>query len=224
MRRPTWPEVRAALLAFHVVAVALLAIPGAGLRSTKGLRSRTLQADVADYAARLGMTPAELTGVIESVAAKALVVQRGLAPFELYAQVTGAKQGWAMFASPQRHPSEVHVEGRGADGRWVFLYRPHDPEATFMGGFMRHNRVRKFTGRFARAARRSNYDGLAAHLARRACMEKEELAEVRVSLWSYPALDRAAVERGERPRGHRERPSLHDCAAVRRSLAHGTTP
>ena len=212
MKRPTWPEVRAALLAFHVLGVALLAIPGAGLRSTKGLSSRTVQADVADWARRLGMTPAELTGVIQAAAEKALVVQRGLAPFELYAKVTGAKQGWAMFASPQRHPSEVHVEGRSGAGPWVYLYRPHDPDADFMDDFMRHNRVRKFTGRFARAARRSHYDGLAAHLARRACAEKEGLTEVRVSLWSYPALDRAAVERRERPRGTYERQTTHACA------------
>jgi len=174
--------------------------------------SRTVQADVGDWAEQLDVDAGELTSSLRAAATTLLVARQVLAPFELYAQLTGAKQGWAMFASPQRHPSEMHVEGRFQGGDWTFLYRPHDEQAAFMSDFMRHNRVRKFTGRFARAAHRSNYDGLAAYLARRACAEKPGLVEVRVALWSYRALDRAAVARGERPHGTYERQRTFPCS------------
>lgn len=224
MGRWTWPEVRAALLAFHVLAVSLLAIPGASINSARGLQSRTVQADVADWAGWLGVERAELSGTLRSLLDAYVAARWVLAPFEIYGQLTGAKQGWAMFASPQRHPSELHIEGRFAEGPWVFLYRPHDDQATFMGDFLRHNRVRKFTGRFARAARSSHHDGLAAYLARRACEEKQGLTEVRVALWSYPALDRAAVARGERPRGKYERQKVYLCADLARGEPAAAAP
>lgn len=204
---------RAALLAVHVLAVALLALPGASISSARGLKSRTVQADIADWAGSLGVEPAELTGWLRSLIRAYVGARWVLKPFERYAQLTGAKQGWAMFASPQRHPSELHIEGRVGDGPWELLYRPHDDKAAFMADFLRHNRVRKFSGRFARSARRSNYEGLADYVARRACEEREDLTEVRVALWSYRALDRAAVARGERPKGSHEKARTHTCPA-----------
>jgi hypothetical protein len=213
MRRPTWPEIRAALLLFHVVSVAAMSIPGAGITSTRGLSSRTVQADLDDWGAQLDMEPGEMTRTVKTAAGVLLRVRKVLWPFQEYGRITGAKQGWAMFASPQRHPSEVHVEGRRERGAWTLLYAPEDEKATLMRSFMRHNRVRKFTGRFARAARGSNFDGFAAYVAREACAKVPEVAEVRVSLYSYKALERAAVARSEDPKGRYERPRVFPCAA-----------
>jgi hypothetical protein len=199
-------KLRAALLAFHVLAVIALSLPGAQIARSARWNSRLMRQDVADWAAalnRLGIhvAPEELRRRLHALATSYVVVRSELvAPFALYAQVTGARQGWAMFASPQRRPSELHVDGITAQGLRP-LYRPHDSHAAFMADYFLNNRMRKFQGRFARAMRDQYYEDFAKFVAKRAFVQYPELSEVRVALYSYAALPPERVRAGARPEG-----------------------
>jgi hypothetical protein len=123
-----------------------------------------------------------------------------LAPFSFYATVTGARQSWSMFASPQRRPSEFHVDGLTKSG-WEPLYRPHDPAATLLSDYLLHNRMRKFQGRFARAMNEQNYEDFARFIAKRMLEERSDVSEVRIALYGYAALPPERVRNGESPAG-----------------------
>ncbi len=204
------PKLRATLLAFHVVAVIALSLPGPQVASSARWNSRLMQKDMADWAAQLraigiNVTAEEFGRGVRSLAEGYVALRNQIvSPFDLYARVTQARQGWAMFASPQRHPAELRVDGL-VGGRWQPLVRPHDPEAAFMSDYLRHNRVRKFQGRFARALRNGYYDDFAAFLARRAFHARPDVERVQVSLFSYAALGPEQVRSGQKIEGE----SLH---------------
>jgi hypothetical protein len=201
-----YAKVRAALLAFHVVAVIVLSLPGAQVARSNRWQSRLMRHDLADWAAqleRLGLSVSadELgrtaQGIAEGyVAVRSVVV----APFEAYSSVTKARQGWAMFASPQRHPYEFHVDGLTEHG-WVPLYRPHDERAQFQAGYLLHNRMRKFQGRFARAMKDHYYEDFTAFVAGRALEQNPELRAVWLGLYGYASLPPERVRDGARPSG-----------------------
>lgn len=212
MRLSVSPNLRAALLAFHVVAVLALSLPRGQSPHSKRWESPLMQRDLADWARQLQalgvtMTTEQLKDWAKRFNAAYMELrERLLWPFELYAEVTGARQGWAMFASPQRHPFELHVDAL-ARGEWRPLYRPHDPNAAFMSDFFSHNRIRKFRGRFARVMKGRAYEQFAAFIARRAFEHDASVERVRVRLYAYASLPPERVRVGERPQGtyHHER-------------------
>jgi hypothetical protein len=199
-------KLRAALLAFHVLAVIVLSLPGAQVARSARWNSRLMQKDVADWAAELGklgihVTPSDLQQRLFTLASGYVAIRNELvAPFDLYARVTGARQGWAMFASPQRRPAELHVDGLTAQG-FRPLYRPHDPNAAFMADYFLHNRMRKFQGRFARAMRGQFYEDFTKFVAKRAFERFPEVSQVRIALYGYATLSPELVRAGTRPEG-----------------------
>jgi len=210
---------RAAFVLFHAVSVIALALPG-GLTSEKRWASKTTQRDLADWATRLREMGVEtdkdsLARTLQSLAEGYTGVQRALTmPFGLYARVTLSHQGWTMFASPQRRPYELHVDGRVHD-RWVPLHRPLDPEADVFDGYFEHDRVRKFTARFGKNMVEERYATFARFLAKRAFAARRDLNRVRVSLYVYDTLPPAAAARGDRPNGTYEHALEFDREAVR---------
>lgn len=170
-----------------------------------------MQKDLADWSAQLRalgleIDPERLGQTVRGLA-EGYVAVRGEAvmPFERYARATGARQGWAMFASPQRHPYEFHIDARAdTEADWSPLYRPHDGEASFLSDYLRHNRMRKFQGRFARALRAEYYEDFAAFIARRA-FDDTTATQVRVALYGYATLSPERTRAGERPNGSYDR-------------------
>lgn len=203
---PSYAKLRAALLAFHVVAVVVLSLPGPQVARSNRWQSRLMRQDLADWAAQLQWlgirVSAEELGRTAQGLAESYVAWRGVAvaPFQAYSEVTKARQGWAMFASPQRHPYEFHVDGL-TDRGWTPLYRPHDDEARFLAPYLLHNRMRKFQGRFARAMKDHYYEDFTAFVARRALEENPELRAVWLGLYGYASLPPERVRAGERPSG-----------------------
>jgi hypothetical protein len=202
-------KLRAALLAFHVLAVIVLSLPGAQVARSARWNSRLMQKDVADWAAELGglgvhITPEDLQRRLHAVASSYVALRSELvAPFDLYARVSGARQGWAMFASPQRRPAEFHVDALTAQG-FRPLYRPHDPNAAFMADYFLHSRMRKFQGRFARAMRDQFYEDFTKFVAERAFERFPEISQVRIALYAYATLSPEFVRAGARPEGSYE--------------------
>lgn len=206
---PGWlAKGRAAFVLFHAVSILVLCLP-AGVASETRWASKTTQRDLADWAAKLqglgiDTDKSSLEATLKRLAEGYIDVRRVLArPFGLYTRVTLTYQGWTMFASPQRRPYEIHVDGL-VDGAWIPLHRPLDDTADVFDGYLQHNRVRKFTGRFAKNFSDVNYTDFATFLAKRAFEARPDVERVRVSLYGYttPPPERAA--RGERSDGQYE--------------------
>lgn len=202
----SYAKVRAALLAFHVIAVVVLSLPGAQVARGNRWQSRLMRQDLADWAAQLqklgvSVTAEELGRTAQGIAEGYVAFRSvAVAPFEAYSAVTKARQGWAMFASPQRHPYEFHVDGLTEHG-WTPLYRPHDEQAQFLAEYLLHNRMRKFQGRFARAMKDQYYEDFTAFVARRALEQNPDLRAVWLGLYGYASLPPERVRAGERPTG-----------------------
>ena len=204
--RRAWPQARAALVAGHVLAVVLLGLPSGGVTSEAQWRSKNVKSDFAGWADALravgvDVSEDELAERTRRVAERYVRVRAAVAsPFEIYPKVTGARQGWAMFASPQRHPAELHVdilEGK----RWRPVFRSRSREHRWLATQLDHHRVRKLTGRFGRGFDRRVYDDLARYLSRRAFEDFADARRVRVRLYAWDALPPEEVRAGRAPRG-----------------------
>lgn len=199
---------RAVYVLFHALSIVVLSLP-AGLTSETRWNAKTTQRDLADWATRLrglgvDTTKESLEATLKSLAEGYSGVRGAIAaPFGLYARVTLAHQGWAMFASPVRRPYELHVDGL-ASGAWVPLHRPHDSRADLFAGYLSNDRVRKFTGRFAKSFNEKNYGTFARHLAKVAFAARPDLERVKVSLYGYQTLPPERAARGEEPQGEYE--------------------
>lgn len=205
LHHPAWPHVRAGLIALHVLSLVVLSLPNAGaIHEPSRWKTANARADLRSMAQRLSAwgwstDEHELARTLWSAGDAYLQVQRPLAaPFEIYAELSGSRQGWSMFASPQRHPAELHVDLE-LDGQWQPLYRPRDDAHAWHRDQFEHNRFRKFLGRFARGFHRKHYDEAAAWVAAQALHEHPEATRVRVRLHRYATLPPEQVRAGEQP-------------------------
>lgn len=204
--RTLWPHVRAALVLGHVVAVILLSLPGGGITSKAQWKSDNLRSDVAGWgktlrSAGVDVTDDELAKKTFEVAKSYVDVREVLiAPIRHYPEATGARQGWAMFASPQRHPAEVHVDV--FDGQqWQPVFRPRSDEHRWFADRLDHHRLRKLAGRFARGFRRDVYADLATYLGDKALEDFPNASRARVRLYRWDALRPEEVRAGAVPKG-----------------------
>lgn len=217
LRHPAWPHVRAGLVALHVLSLVVLSLPGEGaVHDPARWKSANARTDLRQWAARLTawgwpIDERGLERVLWSAGDAYLRVQAPLAaPFQAYAELTGSRQGWSMFASPQRHPAELHVDVE-QDGRWVPIYRPQSDAHAWNRDQFEHNRFRKFLGRFARGFHRRHYDEAARWVATKAAREHPAATRVRVSLWRYSTLPPERVRAGEAPDdGRTEHPRVFE--------------
>ncbi|MCH9686875.1 MAG: hypothetical protein K0V04_35905 [Deltaproteobacteria bacterium] len=220
-RHPAWPHIRAVLIGLHVLSLAVLSLPNASaVHDRRRWRTANAQADLEQWTKRLqgwgfDTDKRRLAQSLWSIGGAYLTVQRPIVtPFAWYARVSGSRQGWHMFASPQRHPAELHVEIE-RDGAWVLIYRPHSDEHAWNREQFEHNRFRKFLGRFARGFIQSDYEHTARWVAARAAADHPAATQVRVRLYRYQTLPPAAVVSGGKPKGRYERERVFEAEALR---------
>ena len=201
-----WPHLRAAFVVYHVLAVIILSLPpSTALLDRRAWATANFAADVEGYAAALrglgvDTDAARLRGRLLAAARGWAALHQALAaPFVAYGG-RFARQGWQMFATPQRHPAELHVDLLEG-GAWRPLYRPRSAEHAWRRGLFDHNRVRKLFGRFARAFDRRIYDEIAHYLAEAALADHPAAEAARVGLYRYRTLPPERVRVGERPVG-----------------------
>jgi hypothetical protein len=196
------PSLRAAFVLFHALTIFVLSLPSGNVPAARW-RSKGTQADLAEWGQELG-AEGDFAERFRAFAEGYASVRGTIAtPFALYADATGARQGWAMFSSPQRHPAELHVD-LWRDGSWVPLWRPHDAAAAWNQPFFENHRLRKFQGRFAREWKGQRFAEFADYVGRRALEADPDATRVRVRLFRKKSLPADAVARGERARGNYE--------------------
>ncbi len=216
-----WPHIRAVLVALHLMSVVILSIPSsAALLNRRGWKSENAKAEFRNWAARMrhvgwDVSPEEFEASLWRVnVAMGKWRDRVAWPFEHYSRLTGARQGWQMFATPQKVPAELHVDVL-VDGQWQPLVRPRDPESTWRLRQREHNRVRKQLGRFARTFYPKRYELVARWFATAAARDFPDATQVRVRLWRYASLPPERVLAGEQPEGRYEHELLWEADALR---------
>ncbi|MCA9532978.1 MAG: hypothetical protein KC593_04840 [Myxococcales bacterium] len=202
------PHLRVLFVLFHVCGVVAMSLPAPALFTHgMGWDTPNIQAELRRWSetlTRAGVTttPADIEARVRREAARYASAHAAFtAPFARYTHWSGARQGWIMFAVPQKHPGELHVDVYEA-GAWRPVYRPHSAEHDFWGRQLRNHRLRKQQGSFGRNFDRGTYDGLVRLIARDAARAFPDATVVRVQLYRYATLAPAAVRAGETPEGH----------------------
>ncbi|MEM7156900.1 MAG: hypothetical protein AAF799_28880 [Myxococcota bacterium] len=209
------------LIALHVASLVVLSLPTPSTVHNKARwKTANAQADLEQMAKRLrgwgiDTDRERLTQSLWDLGGAYLKVQRPLvAPFHWYSKHSGSRQGWRMFASPQRHPAELHVDIE-LDGVWVPIYQPHSDEYDWNRAQFEHNRFRKFLGRFARGFVRTHYDHATRWIATKAAREHPEATRVRIQLYRYATPGPEQVKAGIQPKGRYQHPRRFDAEALR---------
>lgn len=158
MWRRVWPHLRAAFIAYHVVALLVHATP---------------------YPTKVPERFKPAADTYKSIRAKAT------APFAPYVRALWLVQGWALFSNPQRDPARVHVELHTPGQGWRVITVQRSEVFDWKREQLDNHRLRKLVGRIARRESKAIYNRLVAWLARAAAREFPEADRLRVSLFRY---------------------------------------
>ncbi len=200
-----WPQVRAALLLVHVVAVVLLALPSPHrMKDRARWQGQRTQREIALWAERLqgwgvDTDPKRLEAGLWDAAQQYVGLRETIAePLSPYVAVAGVVQPWGMFRSPQRRPGELQVEVDDGHG-YRLVYVSRSPEHRYLAEQLDHNRFRKIIGRAVR--QRPLFDAIAGFVVERAAADFPHARRVRVTMMRFDSLPperRAAGEEAPR--------------------------
>lgn len=199
------PHVRAALVAFHVLAITLVAIPApVGGLDRRAWKDPSVQDELRAWSARFGIPEPVFEDKLYALAVADIRFRdKALRPAFDYVDLTGCDQPWRMFAGPHRYPATFFVEeqmrGDPYDA-WHVLFEERSREHAWHREFFDQERVRSQVFRwgwpdFAWAAR----DGC-NWIAKQRFAESEETVAVRCRLF------RAESPTPEQVRTHTEPP------------------
>ncbi len=156
--KPLWPHLRGLLVAVHVLAIVLMALPAPeGGMNRSYWKDPTVQAEIGIWKERLAgigvgtsWTRTEFEDRLWGLSDRFLSLRKGvLAPLQPYYRWCGTRQSWRMFAAPHMHPARLVVRVRGADeGEWRVVYRQLDPEANWREHTFESDRFRSILFRY----------------------------------------------------------------------------
>ena len=204
MRR-FFPQLRALFVAFHLVAIVLMAIPapsGGMQRSTWA--DPTVQTEFGFWARRMtswgySINAKELEQRLWDFAVRYMDIRkRVLAPVSPYIDYTGSTQSWRMFVAPHRFPARLEISVR-EDMKWKLVYRERDPDATWLGRKLDHDRFRSAIFRFAWKPYRRYYEQFTEWTARHAAVDFPEADQVRILFTTRRTPDPEEVREHREP-------------------------
>ena len=192
--RRRWPEIRAALVALHIVAIFLPSCPTATGAATDRRTYRRPQVvrqleAWSRFFAAIGVEAStrDLAELARTWSERIVAVRRVLlAPFHPYYEYFGTQQGWHMFSAAQEECSriEVHIEeeaGRAERPLYVGRSDEHRWRAHQLDHELFRSALHKINHRTDR--HRTTYDQLATWLARMAARDFPEARRARVRVW-----------------------------------------
>ncbi|MDP2317426.1 MAG: hypothetical protein Q8P41_31365 [Pseudomonadota bacterium] len=201
---------RAALVAFHLVAITL-----SGLPSPEGGLNRatwaepTVQVEFAAWAKRFGM---EQRAFEDALWEFANTYNRGykqlLTPVKPYEDLIGSEQSWKMFIAPHRFPTKLEIAGRGAGGEWGVLFLESSPTATWRADLLRLERLRSSIFRWGWPNYSSAWSKGCGGIAALAFADFPELDEVRCRFWKARTPSPEQARSGDLPVGQWTSPRL----------------
>lgn len=200
--RPWWPHVRAVLIALHVVAITLQALPSpGGAMKRSSWREPTVQGELAAWTDRLNALgwkgdQQHLEQDLWDFASEFVKVRRRvLAPFAPYYRYAGTFQSWRMFVAPHRHPARLHIEVHRR-GAWEPVYVARDAQHDWLAPKLDHDRLRAQVFRLSWPAYKTTYSRFVDWVARQAASDFPDATRVRVRFWRYRTPSPAEVRSG----------------------------
>lgn len=196
--RPWWPHLRAAFVAFHLVAIVLAAIPApAGGMNRRNWKDPTVQQEFEAWGRRLGVDPATLEDAVFAFAKGYMKVRDvWLLPVEPYIEATGTDQPWRMFVAPHKHPARYRVEVQSEGSpEWELLYEERSSRARWREEFFEQERTRSVLFRYAWTEYAQEARQLCTFLSKEIFEERPQASAVRCRYWkaASPSPEEAAV-------------------------------
>lgn len=216
-----WPHLRAALIALHLLAITLLALPAPGGGMSKAAWSDpTVQAEIRAWSQRLSAlgyetTPKALESRLWDLATAYMAARtKVLAPFGPYYRYAGTSQPWRMFVAPHRWPERMHVDVYEG-GAWRPVYVERSSEATWLRPTLDHDRFRSAIFRFAWPQNRKTYRHFGEWLAARAAVDFPTATKLRTRFFKQRSPSAAEVRAGAPIEGRFEDEQILDLGKFR---------
>jgi hypothetical protein len=186
-----WPQIRAVLVALHVLAVFMLAFPApAGVMQRSAWKDPSVQAEFHIWTDRanalgIGVTKDEFEDFIWELAHGFMDVRnKAIAPAKPYGDYLGVRQDWRMFSAPHRFPTRLHIEIE-ENGEWRTLYVERSEEFTWRRSFFEHHRIRRLLFLHGWTQFRRRYEAFGNYIARQAAVEFPDATRVRLSHFKF---------------------------------------
>lgn len=203
--RAAWPQVRAGLVALHLVAIGLMALPApVGGLDRRTWRDPTVQAEFAVWRERLGALGVELTprafedALFQGASGLMAAREVALAPFDPYYRTCGTWQSWRMFVAPHTHPGRLVVEVHD-DAGWREVFVERSDEARWLATVFQQDRVRSAIFRYSWPSFKGPYGKFVDWIAGRAAADFPDADRVRVSYRKVATPSPADVRAGNEP-------------------------
>ncbi|MCK6521091.1 hypothetical protein L6R49_06575 [Myxococcota bacterium] len=206
-------KLRALFVLFHLVGITLLSLPAPG--SAQDLDEPEVAAlldDLRALGARLGVERSadEVKAIAKDVSAEVREARATvLAPFQPYARLTGARQGWSMFWAINHRPSRLVIELEGPDGAWTPLYVARSDEHAWRRKELDQERLRGVVNQYSHLRDRRSYRAFAAFIAKKALVDHPEAVRVRVLMEERPSQRPEALRAGKTPPSRRRWEELY---------------
>ncbi len=217
-------HLRGLLVALHLVAVTLMALPAVGEGMSRwAWQDPTVQEEFADWTARFNSWGIHVTqqqledGLFDTASAYESVRDQALAPFGRYYDWCGTYQSWRMFVGPHRYPSRLHIDVE-ENGTSRPIYVKSDPDHTWMASQLEHYRMRPFLYRlswFRYVPAFPDFDQLARWVAARAAHDFPEASRVRVRFFKFRTPSPDEVKAGQPVTGEFVPEVVYDLGAWR---------
>jgi len=207
-----WPAIRAGLIALHILAVTLMAMPSpeGGMRRS-AWKDPTIQGELKAWTQRVNAVGVDWTQAeVEEFAwdaARRIQTVRGwaLAPFMPYYRYCGTWQSWKMFVAPHRYPSRLYIELEGADGTWRKLYVARSNEWDWHREQLDHDRMRAAIFRYGWRHYRRPFSRFGRWVAGQVAAEFPEAKRVQLRFYKYRTASPEEVLSHTEPAGQFQR-------------------
>ncbi len=220
MSAGAWRHVRGGLVAAHIAAVVLGALPAPeGGMNRKMWKEPTVQGELGAWADRLGMAPDAFEDGLWTLAVGVMRGRRvALTPFQPYYRWAGTTQSWRMFVAPHKFPSRLHVDVREG-GEWRSVYVQATPGEGWLEPVLEADRFRSVLFRYAWPSFGRPYDQLVDWLAACAADDFPDADQIRVRWARSRTLPPEAVRAGAVPSVQFHKARVVELAPLRAAAA-----
>ncbi len=216
-----WPHLRALLIALHLVAIGLMAVPAPdGGMNRSAWRDPTVQGEFEAWTTRLNAlgldwSQTEVEDTAWELASGYQHVRRALLwPFKPYYTYCGTWQSWRMFVAPHRYPARLQIEVETPDG-WELLYVARNERFDWHATQLDHDRMRAAIFRFGWRPYRSHYKRFGRWVAAQVAREQPDATRVQLKFWKYRTASPEEVASGNLPDGRFEKNLLFELEEFR---------
>lgn len=203
-------HVRAALIALHLFAITLMAIPAPdGGMNRSAWADPTVQGEFQAWSGRLNalgidVDPPALEAWAWEFAQRWVSGREAvLAPFMPYYRHCGTWQSWRMFVAPHRYPTRLHIDVQEG-GAWRPVYASRSTEHRWRAHQLDHDRTHAAVFRFGWRHFRRHYQQFGQWIASRAAEDFPDAERVRIRFWKFRTASPEEVRERREPEGRWE--------------------